>query len=83
MLAARRRQPSRSTDSCLQKAKRTRDAVGAGSSQKTETGTAATPAEAGHCEPRSCLHLGAKRGPDYLDPLPFFGVRRVILLPLD
>lgn len=39
--------------------------------------------EAGHCEPRSCLHLGAKRGPDYLDPLPFFGVRRVILLPLD
>lgn len=38
--------------------------------------------EAGHCAPRSCLHLGAKRGPDYLDPLPFFGARRVILLPV-
>ena len=38
--------------------------------------------ETGHCAPRSCLHLGAKRGPDYLDPLPFFGARRVILLPV-
>lgn len=38
--------------------------------------------EAGHCEPRTCLHLGARRGPDYLDPLPFFGARRVILLPV-
>ena len=38
--------------------------------------------EAGHCVPRACLHLGAKRGPDYLDPMPFFGTRRVILLPV-
>ncbi|WP_435203487.1 murein hydrolase activator EnvC family protein [Janibacter sp. GS2] len=38
-------------------------------------------AGSGHCTPRVCLHLGAKRGPDYLDPLPFFGARRVILLP--
>jgi murein DD-endopeptidase MepM/ murein hydrolase activator NlpD len=38
----------------------------------------------GHCPPSSCLHLGAKRGSDYLDPLPFFGgPRRVILLPVD
>lgn len=39
--------------------------------------------EAGHCAPRTCLHLGAKRGADYVDPLPFFGARRVILLPVD
>lgn len=38
--------------------------------------------EAGHCAPRACLHVGAKRGADYLDPLPFFGSRRVILLPV-
>lgn len=38
--------------------------------------------EAGHCVPRVCLHLGAKRGQDYLDPLSFFGARRVILLPV-
>lgn len=38
--------------------------------------------EAGHCSPATCLHLGAKRGPTYLDPLTFFGARRVILLPV-
>lgn len=37
---------------------------------------------ANHCAPRTCLHLGAKRADDYLDPLPFFGARRVILLPV-
>lgn len=35
----------------------------------------------GHCQPSTCLHLGAKRGNEYLDPLPFFGWR-VILLPV-
>lgn len=35
-----------------------------------------------HCAPRVCLHLGAKRAAGYLDPLPFFGVRRVVLLPV-
>lgn len=35
-----------------------------------------------HCAPRTCLHVGAKRGEGYLDPLPFFGVRRVVLLPV-
>lgn len=35
-----------------------------------------------HCTPRTCLHLGAKRAEDYLDPRPFFGARRVILLPV-
>lgn len=38
--------------------------------------------EPGHCEPAACLHLGALRGRDYLDPLPFFGGVRVILLPV-
>lgn len=37
---------------------------------------------ANHCAPRTCLHLGAKRADDYLDPLPFLGIRRVILLPV-
>ncbi|MBA4083649.1 MAG: M23 family peptidase [Kytococcus sp.] len=39
--------------------------------------------EPGHCVPAACLHLGARRGDDYLDPMTFFGARRVVLLPLD
>ena len=39
--------------------------------------------EPGHCSPDACLHLGAKRGTGYLDPLLFFGGRRVILLPVE
>lgn len=38
--------------------------------------------ESGHCAPTACLHLGARRGPTYLDPMTFFGARRVILLPV-
>lgn len=38
--------------------------------------------EAGHCMPATCLHLGARRGARYLDPLTFFGAQRVILLPV-
>lgn len=38
--------------------------------------------EPGHCTPAACLHLGAKRGDTYLDPMRFFGARRVILLPV-
>jgi murein DD-endopeptidase MepM/ murein hydrolase activator NlpD len=38
--------------------------------------------EAGHCRPSTCLHLGAIRGQDYLDPRPFFGGTRVVLLPV-
>lgn len=34
-----------------------------------------------HCGGRSCVHLGALRGRDYLDPLPLL-LRSVILLPL-
>lgn len=34
-----------------------------------------------HCGGSTCLHLGALRGRDYLDPLPFFGDPTVILLP--
>jgi murein DD-endopeptidase MepM/ murein hydrolase activator NlpD len=34
-----------------------------------------------HCGGRPCVHLGALRGRDYLDPLPLL-LRRVILLPL-
>lgn len=37
----------------------------------------------GHCRPRACLHVGAKRGPAYLDPAPFFGIQRVVLLPVE
>ncbi|MBM6545930.1 M23 family metallopeptidase [Janibacter sp. YIM B02568] len=39
-------------------------------------------ADPGHCAPATCLHLGALRGRDYLDPIPFFGGTRVILLPV-
>ncbi len=36
-----------------------------------------------HCDSATCLHLGALRGGDYLDPLVFLtGGRRVRLLPL-
>lgn len=36
----------------------------------------------GHCSPADCLHLGALRGPTYLDPLTLLGATRVRLLPL-
>ncbi|MBM6404743.1 M23 family metallopeptidase [Phycicoccus sp. CSK15P-2] len=35
-----------------------------------------------HCAPDSCLHLGAVRGRDYLDPYPLLAGGRVRLLPL-
>lgn len=38
-------------------------------------------ASAGHCAPRGCLHLGARRGETYLDPLPLLAGGRIILLP--
>lgn len=34
-----------------------------------------------HCAPRSCLHLGARRGPAYLDPLVLIRGGPVVLLP--
>lgn len=37
----------------------------------------------GHCLPASCLHLGARAGDVYVDPLPFLGRGPVRLLPLD
>lgn len=36
----------------------------------------------GHCGAGACLHLGARRGPVYLDPLPLLLGGRVVLLPL-
>ena len=36
----------------------------------------------GHCAPGTCLHLGALRGPVYVDPLTLLGATRVRLLPL-
>ena len=38
--------------------------------------------EPGHCAPRTCLHLGVRRGENYVDPLSLLGRRRVVLLPL-
>ncbi len=36
-----------------------------------------------HCAPSACLHLGAKRGELYVDPLSLLGNRPVRLKPLD
>ncbi len=36
-----------------------------------------------HCGVEPCLHLGALRGREYLDPLVFLEMRRVRLLALD
>ena len=36
----------------------------------------------GHCGPRVCLHLGARRGESYLDPYPLLAGGRPVLLPL-
>lgn len=35
----------------------------------------------GHCLPRACLHLGARRGSSYLDPALLLGLRPPRLLP--
>jgi hypothetical protein len=35
-----------------------------------------------HCLPLSCLHLGARAGEVYLDPLRFLAVGPVRLLPI-
>ena len=36
----------------------------------------------GHCGARVCLHLGARQGGAYLDPLPLLSGGRLALLPL-
>ncbi len=35
-----------------------------------------------HCLPAACLHLGAREGPDYLDPLSLLGRAEIRLKPL-
>jgi murein DD-endopeptidase MepM/ murein hydrolase activator NlpD len=40
-------------------------------------------AVASHCYPRVCLHLGARHGDVYVDPLTLLGPREVRLKPLD
>lgn len=35
----------------------------------------------GHCKGRSCLHWGAKRGMEYIDPLGLLTALRPVLLP--
>lgn len=45
-----------------------------------EIGILAT--EGGHCAPRACLHWGARRGSDYIDPLALVGAGPVVLLPM-
>jgi murein DD-endopeptidase MepM/ murein hydrolase activator NlpD len=64
-----------------------RPTVGAGATVATgavlgRLGSGEATGTTGHCGPRSCLHLGALRGLDYVDPLALLEDRRVILLPL-
>lgn len=52
--------------------------VGAG----TELGTLMGGSELSHCPGASCLHLGARRGEDYVDPMLLLGARGPsVLLP--
>lgn len=44
-------------------------------------GLLATEATFSHCAPASCLHLGARRGEDYLDPMWLLTRLRIVLLP--
>lgn len=40
-------------------------------------------ADASHCAPQACLHLGARDGDAYVDPLLLLGGQRLRLKPLD
>ena len=39
-------------------------------------------ATGGHCGAAPCLHLGARRGRDYVDPLPLLTGGPIVLLPV-
>ena len=39
-------------------------------------------ATGGHCGAAPCLHLGARRGQDYVDPLPLLTGGPIVLLPV-
>lgn len=54
--------------------------VGQAVAQGHPLGTLA--AAGSHCAPSACLHLGALRGQEYLDPLVLLRGGRVRLLPL-
>lgn len=36
----------------------------------------------GHCAPRTCVHLGVRRGEEYVDPYALLQARPVVLLPM-
>jgi murein DD-endopeptidase MepM/ murein hydrolase activator NlpD len=65
----------RSTYQPVEAAVRVGDHVDAG----TRIGTLATPGS--HCLPAACLHLGARRGDTYLDPLSLLADTPVRLKP--
>ena len=50
--------------------------------QRVERGTVIGTVTAGHC-PEACLHWGARRGDEYLDPLGLLSTGRVRLKPWD
>jgi len=50
--------------------------------QRVERGTVIVLVNPGHC-PETCLHWGARRAAEYVDPLGLLSTGRVRLLPWD
>ncbi|TDV39755.1 peptidase M23-like protein [Actinophytocola oryzae] len=51
------------------------------SGQRVTRGTVVGRLAAGHCLPEACLHWGARRGVEYLDPLGLLSTGRLRLKP--
>jgi murein DD-endopeptidase MepM/ murein hydrolase activator NlpD len=57
-------------------------AVASGSAVTRGSVVGRVTAAPGHCPPRACLHWGARRGSQYIDPLSLLRPPRIVLLPM-